>query len=89
MTKYQVIITKRAVKQLNKLSVLVQERIAESIGKLGVNPDDSSLDVKALTNDPEAKLRLRVGNYRVKFNRDNEIRIVEVVRIGHRKEIYK
>jgi mRNA interferase RelE/StbE len=89
MTKYQVIITRRAQKQLLKLSYLISERIAEQIGLLGNNPDDPSLDVKKLTNDPEAQLRLRVGNYRVKFNRDNEIRIVEIVRVGHRKEIYK
>jgi mRNA interferase RelE/StbE len=89
MTKYQVIVTRRAQKQLLKLSYRISERIAEQIGVLGNNPDDPSLDVKKLTNDPEAELRLRVGNYRVKFNRDNEIRIVEIVRVGHRKEIYK
>jgi mRNA interferase RelE/StbE len=87
--KYRIAITKRARKQMDKLPVLVQERIAENIGLLGHNPDDPRLDVKALTNDPEAKLRLRVGNYRVKFNRDDEIKIIGIVRVGHRKEIYK
>ena len=89
MTKYEIKITKRAQKQLFKLSVAIKERIAEQIFILGKNPDNPSLDVKKLTNDPEAKLRLRVGNYRVKFNRDDEIRIVEIVKVGHRKEIYQ
>ena len=89
MTNYEINITKRAQKQLFKLSLTIRERIAEQIFMLGHNPDNPSLDVKSLTNDPEARLRLRVGNYRVKFNRDDEIRIVEIVRIGHRKEIYK
>ena len=89
MTKYEINITKRAQKQLFKLPVTIRERIAEQIFMLGHNPDNPSLDIKSLTNDPEARLRLRVGNYRVKFNRDDEIRIVEIVRIGHRKEIYK
>ena len=89
MTKYQIKITKRAQKQLIKLSVAIKERIAEQIFILGHNPDNPSLDVKSLTNDPEAKLRLRVGNYRVKFNRDDEICTVEIVKVGHRKEIYK
>lgn len=89
MTKYQINITKRAQKQLFKLSVAIRERIAEQIFTLGNNPDNPSLDIKSLTNDLEAKLRLRVGNYRVKFNRDDGIRIVEIVRVGHRKEIYK
>ena len=89
MTKYEINITKRAQKQLLKLSVTIRERIAEQIFMLGHNPDNPSLDIKSLTNDPEARLRLRVGNYRVKFNRDDEIRIVEIIRVGHRKEIYK
>jgi mRNA interferase RelE/StbE len=87
--KYRIEITRRATKQLDKLPVLTRERIAEGIGLLGSNPDNPSLDVKTLTNDPEAKLRLRIGNYRVKFNREDEIRIIEIVRVGHRKEIYK
>lgn len=89
MTKYQVIITKFAQKQLLKLGAVIRERIAEHIGMLANDPDNPALDIKKLTNDPEAKLRLRVGKYRVKFNRDNGIRIVEIVRVGHRKEIYK
>lgn len=89
MTNYEIKITKRAQKQLFKLSVAIKERIAEQIFTLGQNPDNPSLDVKTLTNDPEAKLRLRVGNYRVKFNRDDEIRIVEIVKVGHRKDIYQ
>ena len=89
MTKYKINITKRAQKQLLKLAVTIRERIAEQIFMLGHNPDNSSLDIKSLTNDAEARLRLRVGNYRVKFNRDHDIHIVEIVRVGHRKEIYK
>jgi mRNA interferase RelE/StbE len=87
--QYQIFIMRRAKRQLEKLPIGVQERIAESIGKLGINPDDVSLDVKPLTNDSEARYRLRVGNYRVKYNRDDGIRIVEIVRVGHRKEIYR
>jgi mRNA interferase RelE/StbE len=56
---------------------------------LGWNPKDPALDVKALTNDPEAQYRLRVGNYRVKYNRDDGIKIIEIVRIGHRKDVYR
>ena len=87
--RYRIEIMKKARRQLLKLSVQTQERIAESIGLLGANPDNPSLDIKPLTNDPEARYRLRAGNYRVKFNRQDAIRIIEIVRIGHRKDIYK
>lgn len=89
MTKHEILITKRADKQLKKLSATIREKIAEQIYMLGLDPDNPNLDIKSLTNDPDAKLRLRVGNYRVKFNRDGEIKIIEIVKVGHRKDIYK
>ncbi len=87
--RYNVLITKRARKQLLGLPATTRERIAEAIGVLGNNPHDPALSVKALTNDQEAEYRLRVGNYRVKYNRDDGIQIIEVVRVGHRKEAYR
>lgn len=87
--RYTVALTRRAKKQLDSLPVATQERIAETIGMLGNNPENPALNVKALANDPEAKYRLRVGSYRVKYNRDDGIKIVEVVRIGHRKDVYR
>lgn len=87
--RYNVLVTNRARKQLLSLTVTIQERIAEAIGMLGNNPHDPILNVKALTKDPEAQYRLRVGNYRVKYNRDDGIQIIEVVRVGHRKDVYR
>lgn len=87
--RYNVFISRRAEKQLHKLPSTTQERIAEAIGMLGHNPDNPALDIKALTNDPEAQYRLRVGSYRVKYNRDDGIRIIDVIRVGHRKDIYR
>lgn len=87
--RYNVLVTNRARKQLLSLPATTQERIAEAIGMLGNNPHDPALNVKALTNDAEAEFRLRVGNYRVKYNRDDGIQIIEVVRVGHRKDVYR
>ena len=87
--RYTVVVTRRAKKQLQSLPVATQERIAEAIGMLGNSPANRALNVKALTNDPEAQYRLRVGSYRVKYNRDDGIKIVEVVRVGHRKDVYR
>ena len=33
--------------------------------------------------------KLRVGDYRVIVEVDNEIKILEVIKIGHRKNVYK
>lgn len=87
--RYTVLVTNRARKQLQSLPAATRERIAEAIGMLGNNPHDATLDIKALTNDSEAEYRLRVGNYRVKYSRDDGIKIIEVVRVGHRKDVYR
>ncbi|GAB6040803.1 type II toxin-antitoxin system RelE family toxin [Endothiovibrio diazotrophicus] len=86
---YQVLITRRADKQLKKLPAVMREKVVEEIAMLGHDPSDPSLDIKPLTNDPDARFRLRIGAYRVKFNRDDEIHIIEVMRVGHRREIYR
>ena len=87
--RYNVLITRKARKQLERLPATSRERIAEAIGMLGNAPDNPALDVKALTNDSEAQYRLRVGSYRVKYKRDDGIKILEVVRVGHRKDVYR
>ena len=87
--RYRILITRQAKRQLERLTWRVQERIAEQIARLGHDPFDPALNIKQLVNDPIAEYRLRVGSYRVKFNRDDGIKIVEVMRVGHRREIYK
>ena len=72
-----------------QLPVRAQERIAEAIGFLGANPLNPILDVKPLINYPKGHFRLRTGAYRVIYIRDDTIRIIQIIRIGHRKEIYQ
>lgn len=86
---YRVEIEKKAKKELDSLPINARERIAEGIGLLGNNPDNPMLDIKKLKNDKDANYRLRVGSYRIKFNRDNTIRIISIIRIVHRKDAYK
>jgi mRNA interferase RelE/StbE len=87
--KYSVEITNQAHKQLMALQQNSRERVAERIADLGNNPDNSALDVKPLKGDPEARFRLRVGVYRVKFNREDKLKIISIIRIVDRKEAYK
>ena len=55
--------------------------------RLAANPDERS-SVNRLTNHPDALYRLRVGNYRVLFDRHDDVRAVAVIGAGHRKTIY-
>lgn len=86
---YQISIKRKAAKVLKALQAKQRERIAESIQQLGVNPDSDALDVKPLSNHPAAQYRLRVGQYRVLFDRDDQLKIIGIEKIGHRKDIYQ
>lgn len=85
---YNITVTRKADKTLRSLQSKQRERIAETIQRLGYNPDDASLDIKRLINHEIAGYRLRVGDYRVLFNRDDEIKVIAIERIAHRQEVY-
>ena len=81
---YTVGLKPRASKDLRRIQKQNASRIADALERLA---DDLSGDVKRLTNfTPE--YRLRVGQYRVLFEVENENEIV-VYRIVHRREAYR
>lgn len=72
---------KKAVKQLAKIDGQDRSRIANAVTALADLPN--AQNVKALTNY-EYGYRLRVGNYRVLFDADTVIRIVEIQEVKKR-----
>jgi mRNA-degrading endonuclease RelE of RelBE toxin-antitoxin system len=75
--------TPKAAKQLRKLDKQVQGPIRDAVTKLADMPNCQN--VKALTNHPSG-YRLRVGNYRVLFDWDGQIKIVEINEVSKRDE---
>lgn len=86
---YTVFITKRAQKELIKLPTALKERLAESIGLLGADPGNPRHNITRLVNDAEASYRLRVGRFRIKFNKNDQNKVIEVVRVVDRKDAYR
>ena len=84
---YNVVIRRQAQKKLQSLSRPDRARIAEKICQLGSNPDDPALDVKRLQDEPY--YRLRVGDWRVIFDRQDAVRIIAIERIKPRGDAYK
>ena len=83
---YQIEFTKGAVKQLKKLPVEIRERIDLKIQELAVNPRPDG--VKKL--ETELSLyRIRVGDYRVIYQIQDDVLLVTIVKAKHRKEIYR
>jgi mRNA interferase RelE/StbE len=82
--KYSVELKPQAIKDLKRIQKSDTARIFDA---LEIAADALKGDVKRLTNiTPE--YRLRVGNYRILFEIENENRIV-VYRVRHRKNAYK
>lgn len=83
---YQIEISNRAVKQLKKLSTDIRERINKKILDLAKNPRSSGV-VKLENTDN--KYRIRVGNYRVLYEIKDDVLIIKVIRVGHRRDVYQ
>ena len=75
--------TQKAAKQLRKLDKQAQGPIRDAVTNLAAMPNCQN--VKALTNH-ESGYRLRVGNYRVLFDWDGKIKIVEINEVSKRDE---
>lgn len=71
-----------ATRQLRKLPADVRERV---IDKLHRYAETGAGDVKALTGQPGA--RLRIGDYRAVFVETADA--ISVRAVGHRREIYE
>ncbi|MBI3184065.1 MAG: type II toxin-antitoxin system RelE/ParE family toxin [Myxococcales bacterium] len=87
MAVYTVTILPEALRALEKLPKEVQRRIRDKIDRLAHNPRPPG--VKALQGSERGYLRLRVGDYRLIYRVEDEQLLVLVVRIGHRREIYR
>jgi len=85
--QYTVVIRRQAQKKLQSLSTPDRTRIAEKIYQLGLNPDDPALDVKRLQGEPY--YRLRVGDWRAIFDRQDAVKIIAIERIKPRGDAYK
>ena len=83
---YKIKIDKKAQKEFDKLPVHVQSKLEEKIDELAQNPRPHGA-IK-LTNEDDL-YRIRVGDYRAIYQIQDKILLILVVKIGHRKEIYR
>jgi mRNA interferase RelE/StbE len=87
MVPYTLLIKKQAKKALQSVPQPDRTRITEKIVLLGQDPDNASLDIKKLQGEPW--FRLRVGQWRIIFDRDNEVKIISIEKIKPRGGAYK
>ena len=82
--KYKLFIEKAALKELSRITHKDQFRIISAIKNLSKDPRPTG--VKKLTG--RDAWRIRVGNYRLTYETQNDTFNILVVHIGHRKDIY-
>jgi mRNA interferase RelE/StbE len=81
------LIKRSAAKELEEIGHRVdRQRVAERIQALADDPRPPGCEKLA---GREGRLRIRQGSYRVVYSVDDEVRIVTVFKIGHRKDVYR
>ena len=82
---YRVSWTDRALKDLRRLEKPLVSRIISSVDTFA---ETGRGDVKKLTN-AVGEYRLRVGDWRVRFTLDDGVKILSVIRVLPRGDVYK
>lgn len=85
MARYEVRIKKSVTKDLDPLPTKDVQRIVKAIHGLADNPRPP----QSIKLSGAEKYRLRCGVYRVLYEIQDEILIVCVVKVGHRKDVYR
>jgi len=84
--KYKVEFKRSAAKALKSIPKSDQKRIAAKIDSLAENlPDPNTTKLKG--NNPFHKVR--IGNYRIIYEIQDNFLLILIVKIGHRKDIYR
>ena len=85
MAKYKVTIIPSAQKEITKLPKHVQNKVLKAIISLSENPRPHGCKKLVGTDS----WRFRIGEYRIVYSIEDNVLLIEVIRIAHRKEVYR
>ena len=86
MTMYEVHFAASAAREFRSLSRELKRRIGRAIDELSGDPRPPG--VRKLVGH-ESLYRIRVGQYRVVYDIDDQGRSIRITRIRHRREVYR
>lgn len=84
MSQYRIELRPAAIRALRKLDPTVRHRVQGAIALLAQDPRPPA--ARALQGRPG--LRVRVGNYRIIYTVADDVLLIVVVTVGHRREVY-
>lgn len=87
MTKFKVHLIQKAQKDLDKIRGKLYDLLYADLLKLSSNP--FPIGYKHMISFGYGKYRIRLGDYRILYDVDTKKKIVYILKIGHRREIYK
>lgn len=85
MESYRIVIKKSAAKEIERIAKNDRIRIIEKIKSLLQDPHPKGS--KKLSG--QEKYRMRQGNYRILYQLIDDELIINVVKVGHRQDVYK
>lgn len=83
---YRVDLVPSAARAFRTLHRVVQRRLATRIDALAHDPRPTGVEKLRGTKN---RYRVRAGDYRVIYEVEDDLLLVLVVRIGHRREVYR
>jgi mRNA interferase RelE/StbE len=83
--KYRILIKPSAVREIESIPRKDRLRIVRKIQALSQNPRPPGCDKLSA----EEKYRVRQGWYRIAYSEDDQNQTVLVVKMGHRREVYR
>ncbi|HNT36636.1 MAG TPA: type II toxin-antitoxin system RelE/ParE family toxin [bacterium] len=86
MTRYSISITASAQRSIARLEKPIQRRIQQAIDRLEETP--RPFGAEKMQGEPNG-YRLRVGDYRILYEIGDRELLVLVVKVGHRREVYR
>lgn len=84
---FRILLSTGASKDLKKLERQILLKIDVALLDLAKNP--YPYKVKSIQNKKLAQSRIRVGDYRILYDVYTEDKTIYILRIGHRKDIYR
>lgn len=81
---FDLVFSETAIKQLKKLEKNVCKRIISKLEMIRIRPEAYAEKLVGLPG-----YKLRVGDYRVILDIDRGNLVILVIKVGHRKDIYK
>lgn len=87
MGRFRLVINATAAKELEAVDgKRNRQRLVQAIASLSDEPRPHGVEKLSGTKD---RFRIRVGDYRVVYAVENDVLTVFVVKVGHRREVYR